>query len=271
MTLPARLPDAHVGPPRCAEARPGRSAAGLAAASQRVGVVLDAVSPGTRLPPLAVLLSGMSLLAAFGWRLGGPVVALILGAMVTALPVAGPAIVRRQNDLAAHRLLPERVAGVARSLRSGTMLPDALLSAFHAGAVGTEHWVAGMRQVELGRSLDEVLLELAPSADSQQRMVIAVLRMGERSGGRPAASLESLAVWLREEVDLTDRRRVLTTQARVSAQVLAGLPVVFAMVLAVVRGGTAYTGSIGVASLIGGSLLNVVGLAWMRRQLRVLQ
>jgi Flp pilus assembly protein TadB len=151
------------------------------------------------------------------------------------------------------------------------MLPEALGNAFPVGEPGTENWVVGLQQVALGRPIDDVLADLAGDAGAQERLLIAVLRMGQRSGGRLAASLESVAERLAEEVDLVDRRRVLTTQARVSGQVLAALPVVFATVLAVLRGGTAYTGTIGQSSLIGGLVLNVAGLGWMRRQLRVLQ
>ena len=94
--------------------------------------------------------------------------------------------------------------------------------------------------------------------------LIAVARVGG-SGG---AAIERTADTIRERRDAVAERHAQAAQARLSAVVLSSLPPVFALwsVSTDARVRTFLLGStLGVASVVAGALLNVMGWWWMRR------
>lgn len=108
------------------------------------------------------------------------------------------------------------------------------------------------------------------SSESEQLLVTA-LAIALRAGAQLGPVLDGLAVALRDELALDARRRVLLVQAQVSALVLVAMPVAFALLSSIVRGGVAFSGVTGLVLLTGGIGLDGIGVVWMRRLLRGLQ
>ncbi|HEU4974260.1 MAG TPA: type II secretion system F family protein [Baekduia sp.] len=175
---------------------------------------------------LAVL--GAGVLAAGGWIVAGPLVAL-------ALATAGPALVGRL--LAARRRrwrralaagVPAVARGLADALAGGHSVRGALELLGAAGAVGGPAQAelrSVARRLALGARTEDVLESLRRrAADPAWDTLVAAILLQRRSGGDLAALLRSIAD-ARERAGREEREaRGLTAQARATARLVAGLP-----------------------------------------------
>lgn len=172
--------------------------------------------------------------------------------------------------------LPSVVAGVARSVRGGCTLVDALGHAAAAVAVPGSELATDLHDVvaAVGRgwTLDDALEGWAsrrrdPSVD----LFVAACRLGHAGGGDLAAALDGAALSLSDRVDLEDEARSLATQARTSAAVLAALPVLGAACFALLDPSVARTllaTPAGWVCLLAGGALDALGALVMRRMVR---
>ncbi len=114
-------------------------------------------------------------------------------------------------------------AAVHAELCAGASVRDALAEA----AAGQGSALAGVRRLaRSGASVDEIAVELARLPTMGTSAATAV-RVATRSGGRAAAVFLRLADRAALEADLARERRVLTAQARLSAAVVGGLPLLW--------------------------------------------
>ncbi len=120
--------------------------------------------------------------------------------------------------------------GVAAELRAGAGLRGALEGA--AGRAPELPLGSVARQAATGRPLPEVAAELAAALPGNGRLAAAAVRTAGLTGGRVADVFDGLALMALEEAELARERRVATAQARLSAMIVAGLPVLFLGVLA---------------------------------------
>jgi tight adherence protein B len=161
---------------------------------------------------------------------------------------------------------------VGRALRSGAGVHAAL-----RGAVG----VAGMHSPSL-REVLGALDQGVPLTEALRRwrqrqptapvsLAAAVLSFGLHTGGSVTRAVDSAAATLRERLALYDEVRVLAAQARASALVVGGAPVVFTFLVAASDARVAsfllVTTPGQVCLLVGGGL-EVACVAWMRRMVR---
>jgi len=258
MTLPRRLP-ADVG-----VATPGWL-------GERLRTVVQMFAPDTRTAPEWLWVGALAVAALMGGRVLGPPGAAGAAGLVLLVPVVGPSLVQRRLMAVDRRRLPERAGAIARAVRSGASIPDALARAAADDLPTARRWRQLAEQVELGRPLDDALAAESAGTASAERLLLAGLRVGAREGGAIAAATGTMAARLRQEVELEDRRRVLTTQARTSAQVLGVLPIVFVAVMVAARGPDPWVRPLGLVCLGVGVLLEVLGVFWMRRLLRGLR
>lgn len=257
MTLPRRLP---ANP----EATPGWLGV-------RLRTVVQVFAPDTRTPPELLWVGALVVAAAMGGGVLGSAGAAGAIGFVLLVPVVGPALVQRRLEAMDRRLLPERAGTIARAVRSGASIPEAFARAAADDLPTAKRWVRLVEQIELGRRLDDALADEAVRAESAERLLLAGVRVGVREGGAIAAATGTMAARLRQEVELVDRRRVLTTQARTSAQVLGVLPIVFVAVMVAVRGPDPWLRPLGLICLGVGALLELLGVVWMQRLLRGLR
>jgi len=169
--------------------------------------------------------------------------------------------------------LPGALEDVARSLRSGTSLRVALAEASKAAA-GPARTDLGtvVARVDRGVSIGEALDAWAvrrPAAEV--RLTVAALGLGLDAGFTSARTIDGVAATLRERAAVAGEVAAQAAQARLSALVIALLPVAFTTWACLTDGriaGFLLASPAGWACLLGGVGLNVVGAAWMARIMR---
>ena len=245
--------DGHPGAAGGPTAPAWRSPAGVAAAGVATG-------------------AGIALVA----TAGAPVVVLV-ALVCAAAGLATPRVLRqRRRQVGSRRRrgqLPAALDRLATALRSGASVPLALTEAGGSLAppLGPELAALG-RQAAAGRAVVEVLDRWsARHDDTGTRLAATALALATTVGGAPGRAVDGVAATLRERLDLADERRALSSQARLSALVLALAPVGFAVVLGVTDGSvTRYLlgTPAGWACLTVGLSLDAAGTWWMARLTR---
>lgn len=209
---------------------------------------------------------------------------------------ATPALLRRQEDPGwwgsvrahwQHRLnrrasrlrevvlqLPDALDLMARALRSGHAFSTALQMAAEEGPqplAGEFALVA--EQIELGGDPDDAFEALAQRVPVDEiRFFVMAVKLQRQTGGQLAEVLGNIAQLVRQRLQLMDKVRVLTAEARLSAKVLAALPPATAGALLAVRPefvSLLWTDPTGVRMLQGSALLMVLGSLWLWRMTRI--
>jgi tight adherence protein B len=259
-------PAAGAGRRRQAPAPPAWVAAALAAADVPL-------APATAWTAWLVAL-GVGLVVAL--VVGGPGLAGVAGVVL----VAGPAVVVRSRrgraDERVEKALPGALEAVARSLRSGASLRQAVEEA--GAAAGTGRVLAG----ELSRAAAEAaqgasLVTALEGVGARRplpgvRLGVAALCLGAETGGAQARAVDGVAATVRERLAVAAELRALSSQARISALVIGLAPVGFGAFAAATDPRTAqfllHTAG-GLLLLVAGLVLDGLGWLWMQRLSRV--
>lgn len=167
---------------------------------------------------------------------------------------------RSQQDL------PEIAMRIARSLRAGCPLEQALME---AADTGHPSLIRVREQLIAGRPIGDAVDDWASTAASEpERLLVAALSLGRETGGNLASATDLVGAGIRDDLQLDARRRTLLTQSRLSAGLLVALPVVFATLASVLQGRVIYQGVGGLFLVSVGGVLDLLGLLWIRRLLR---
>lgn len=207
----------------------------------------------------------------------GFVVAGLVGALTVGVALLGaglllPHLATRRRITATQHVLPEACLRMATVIRSGRPLDCAVVDVASEMDLVSDGLAALAHQVEVGRPVSQALQEWATtSLSSAERMLSAAMVLGVEQGGDLAHALDAVGEGIRDDLELAARRRVLLVQATMSATVLVLLPVVFALVASMVRGGLVFQGSLGAVLLAGGVGLDVLGCLWMWALMRGLR
>ncbi len=157
---------------------------------------------------------------------------------------------------------------VAGELRAGSSLRHALGAAsYRATRLRLNR---ALRLAKAGRPLDHVAEALEGALPRLGGLTASAVRTAGVTGGRAADVFDGLALVANEEVDLVRERRAATAQARFSAWIVGGIPVLY-LLYAGVAGRLEIlrtAGPIGIALLGVGSLLLVGGIVAMWGMLR---
>ena len=188
---------------------------------------------------------------------------------VTAVRGAAGTRSQQRRRLAAIGQLPEMLDVLARELRGGRNLHEAIRTASSMESLrglGLDALVARFASGErLVEALDRWAGELNhPDGD----LVRAVVSLGSVTGGALAGSMERAALTLRERAGLVDEVRVLTAQTRASAMLLFVAPIGFLVLLLTLdpaSSAAVFTTGAGRLCVVLGLLLDAVGFAWIRR------
>ena len=172
------------------------------------------------------LVVGWALVAGMDWRLAVLVMAAVAQPWMAAVFLSGLVLVD------ARRVRKERggcseeahvLLGVAGELRAGQGVRAAVAAAGQRSARLDFHAVR--RLVTSGASLERISQALAAAMPVHGALAGAALRVADRTGGRVAEVFESAAALALEEDELRQERRAATAQARTSAVVVVGIPV----------------------------------------------
>jgi tight adherence protein B len=231
----------------------------------------EAGAPGTLAARIALFAAGGALVT--GLTLGGFAKAggLLFG-VVPVLLLKAKARKRREEMT---QQLPDELDLVARSLRAGHALSDALRTAAEEGRepLGPE-LLHLTEQHRLGLPLRDCfddLVERNPEVFDLRLLGSAVMLQRE-TGANLIEILEHLSDTIRERLVFTHKLAALTAEVRVSAAILASLPFVVAGVLLVLR--PAYLSPLvdsplGQMMLAGGLVSMAAGMLLMRELARV--
>ena len=222
----------------------------------------------------------------WGWILTVPGVALVL-LVLAGLGAAGltllvltvsPLLVLRtrrgQGELRVERELPAALEAIARSLRSGASLRQAVAEAGTAtnGRLGRELTAVAQR-VEHGAPLVAALEGLAPpESPTGVRLAVAALCLGVETGGAQARAVDGVASTLRDRLGVAGEVRALSSQARMSALVIGLAPLAFgafAIATDPRTGQFLFHTPVGLALVALGCGLDALGWLWMQRLIRV--
>lgn len=194
-----------------------------------------------------------------------------IGAVMLMIAGVGPALalhgLRNRADRQAVAQLPFALDGIARALRSGAAMaqavgevgsstpaplgPDLALAARHHGGL-----VAGL----------EAWSKRRPNAEVH--LAAAALCMSAEVGGTASMATEGLASTLRQRAESAAEIRTMATQSRLSGLVIGLLPVGFAVLAAtsdVTVAHFLFVTPAGTTCLLTGLALDALGAWWMLR------
>jgi len=220
---------------------------------------------------------GIAAATAFFFVLFGlsPVVAVVVG-LVTG-PVLGHLFLgfrfsrRRAAFIAA---LPDTLQLIAGSLSAGYSLAQSLDGVVNQG----EQPISGefgraLAESRLGVPIERTLEHVAERMDSEDfRWVVLAIQIQHKVGGNLAEVLQTVAQTMRERVQLHRHVRALSAEGRLSAYILGGLPVVFALYLFTARGDylrPLYTTHMGLAMIGAAVVLFLLGSVVMKKMIKV--
>lgn len=213
----------------------------------------------------------------------GPALALVVAGAAVAVLVAACAVVipvvvlhtrRHRGGARLEEGLPGALEAMARSLRSGAGLRQAVGEAAvaTAGQLGRELGRVA-RQAGQGASLVEALEGLAARHPMPGcRLAVAALCLGVETGGAQARAVDGVAATLRDRLAVTAEVKALASQARVSAMVIGLAPLAFGAFAVTTdprTGDFLFNTPVGIALLTTGVVLDGLGWLWMQRLTRV--
>jgi tight adherence protein B len=166
--------------------------------------------------------------------------------------------------------LPDAVDALARSLRSGATLGQALreVAATTGGPLGHDLRLVAA-EVDAGRPLVAAVDAWGARASTASvRLAAAALALSAETGGAAARALDGLAATLRANGAVTGELRAQSSQARLSGVVIALAPLAFGALAVSTDPNTAgflFRTPIGLACLVAGLALDGVAAWWMHR------
>lgn len=171
---------------------------------------------------LVLALGLLLLLSRFGWWI--PLLALAVGLLLL-LGLANWRAQQRLDRMVAQT--PSMLDHMVRSIHSGRTLSDALLMAADQCQPPLRDALAPVRRdMTLGVPLGDAMTDMARLYDRDELQILAMgIRINQRHGGNVADLLQSLISLIRDRESASRQLRALTGETRISAVVLAVLPI----------------------------------------------
>ncbi len=154
---------------------------------------------------------------------------------------------------------------ISRRVRSGSSLREAV-TAVPTDAT-TERATSPVRlAIDRGLSVADAVGRVT-DAGAHLRVALGVIATTSRVGGPSAASIDRVAVLLRQRAGDLDERNSHAAQARLSTHVLTAVPLLMLAVLLTTDDDVraAATSPVGTGCILTGLVLNGLGSWWMRR------
>ncbi len=180
------------------------------------------------------------------------------------------AVIDRRRLASYDATLAVALETIARVVRGGGSLSLAIGEAALSmrGAVADDLGrVAAAAQ--RGERLEHALAQWRADRDrGSVRLAAGAIALAAATGGPPARVIEDVAASLRTRLQIEGEAKALGAQAQLSALVVGIAPVAFALVSCAVDPANArvmFTTPIGLACLVAGVTLDVIGAVWMHR------
>jgi tight adherence protein B len=184
----------------------------------------------------------LSFAGAFLAGAGGAIVG--LGAFLTMLlmlaglvaPLAALKIAAQRRRKAFDTQLPDVLAMIASTLRAGHGLRPALRGiAAESSAPACEEFARVLAEERLGRPLDEAIVAMCERIGSPDLEYVATaISVQSQAGGSLAATFDTMSETVRERQRHARKVRALTSMGRMSAIVLALMPIGLAVLMSLI-------------------------------------
>ena len=240
--------------------------------SEKLDAELEAAGVGLRAGEFVVISVGSALVVGLvgAALLRSPWLALGLAVVGAFIPRAllGRALGKRETKL--REQLPDVLTIMAASLRAGHSFLQALDTvAKEVAQPAAAEFQRVVAEVRLGRPAEDALEALSERVGSDDfKWAVLAVNIQREVGGNLAEILDTVADTLRERAMLRRQVKVLTAEGRLSAWVLALLPVAIGLYMAAVNPsyiGLLVTTTIGWVMLGTAIVLMVLGILWMRK------
>lgn len=173
-----------------------------------------------------------------------------------------------------HSQLPDILSILASSLRAGHSFLQALDAVGREiGGPGGEEFGRLTAEIRLGKPVDAALNDLADRVGSDDfKWAVLAVTVQREVGGNLAEVLDTVSETMRERDQIRRQVDVLSAEGRLSLYILAGLPIVIGLYLAVINPeyfGLLFTTRIGIVMLVTAICLEVLGVIWMKRVVKI--
>ncbi|MGH2554257.1 MAG: type II secretion system F family protein [Actinomycetota bacterium] len=237
----------------------------------------EAARPVGVLENRTTIVVAVGLAAAMGFaglKLAGPVgltAGLVGGAI---LPVRREGRRARRRDQLLEQQLADLTESMALGVRSGLSVSQALeFVASEMENPMAELTSRLMAEQRLGTPFEVALEHLGEAlATGDARLFVLVVTIHSRSGGNMAGALDEVTRTIRHRLAVRRELRALSAQGRMSAVILASLPIAFSLILTAASGDElvpVYHSAMGQAMLAIGLAMEAAAFVWMRRVLRI--
>jgi tight adherence protein B len=173
-------------------------------------------------------------LAFIAWALSGMWwVGMIIGLLLFLAPNWLVARLRQRRLAKFDGQLPAMLLALAGALRAGAGVQAAIAQiTVQAAAPLSQEFGLVQRQQRLGISFEQSLDDLFVRMPSESTgLLVSALKIATQSGGNLAEALERIAQTLQARQQIQGRIRALTSQGKMQAWVMAGLPLLLMIVL----------------------------------------
>ncbi len=187
---------------------------------------------------LSVVAASAGALLGFALPLGGHV---LLALLLFAAGLYGPRIIvnrqKNKRQAAFNGQLADIITLMSGALRAGYSLLQAMeLVAREGPEPVSNEFDRVVREVGLGLSPEEALANLVERMQSEDlELFVTAINVQREVGGNLVEVMETIAHTIRERVKLIGEMGVLTAQQQLSGYVIALLPIVLALLLAVIN------------------------------------
>jgi tight adherence protein B len=250
----------------------GRRFADSRGFSERLDAELEAAGVSLRSGEFVVISVGAALAAGLvgAALLRSALLALVVavvGGFVPRILLSGQ--LRKRADKLREQL-PDVLTIMASSLRAGHSFLQSLDTvAKEVAQPAAAEFQRVVAEIRLGRPAEDALEALAVRVGSDDfKWAVLAVNIQREVGGNLAEILDNVADTLRERAMLRRQIKVLTAEGRLSAWVLALLPIAIALYMTVVNPdyiSLLVTKTMGWVMLGTGLVLLVLGILWMRK------
>ena len=201
-------------------------------------------------------------------------VALIVGAICAAIPLAIVWSRREERLITLEKQLPEAADLISRSLKAGHALPSTLtmLADEMPDPIAAEFRIVS-DEINFGLPMSEALQRLAERVllTDLLYMIVAILIQRE-AGGNLSEIMSNVSLLIRQRLKLLGDIRTMSAEGRLSAWILCLLPVAIAAVFFMVSPDYLkqfFDDPAGPLMLGAGGGMMLLGVLWMRQLIRI--
>ena len=162
-----------------------------------------------------------------------PLVALLGGVSVLILPRLGLTWARERRRRRLDTQLPDFLLALAGALRAGSGLQVGLKQVVqHSSRPLSQELGLVLQQQRMGMTFIDALDAFQARVGTESvGLVVAAIKVSGQTGGGLAETLETISTTVRKRLQLLAKIRALTSQGRMQAWIMAGLPVVMVIAL----------------------------------------